>query len=100
MENRLETGQRIHGTVENQTIRQGEGRESPTTQEAVSEHQTTILEEALATPDPTVPIHRAQTDHLARAIAAIKALVVQETAEMNLVQPTNVETIQASLALR
>lgn len=74
-------GQIIHETAGNQTIRLRVGRRSPTTREADSEHQTTIPEEALATPDPTVPIHRVQTDHEVKVIEAIKALVVQETVE-------------------
>ena len=99
MENRLETGQTIHETVENQTIHPKEGRKSPTTREAGSEHQTTIPEEALATPNPTVPIHQAQTDHVVRAIAAIKAQTVQETAEFNSIQLARVKTTQASQVL-
>ena len=81
MGNHLEIGQIIHETVGSQTIRPKVDRESPTTQEVDSEHQTTTLEEGGATLDPTVPTHRAQTVHEGKATVAIKAQGVQETAE-------------------
>ena len=79
MGNHLEIGQIIHETVGSQTIRPKVDRESPTTQEVDSEHQTT-LEEGV-TQDQIVPTHRAQTVQEGRAIVAIKAQGVQETAE-------------------
>ena len=105
MENRQETGRTIHETVENQTIHPKEGRKSPTTREADSEHQTT--------PDPTVPTHRVQIVHEVnpavavkaqgvqevKATVAIKAQTVQETAEFNSIQLTRVKTTQASQVL-
>ena len=72
-------------TVENQTIRQGEGRESPTTPEAVNEHQTTTLAVEDGTPGPTgAAAIKAQVVHEGKATVvagAIKAQVVQETAD-------------------
>ena len=70
-------------TVENQTIRQGEGRESPTTPEAVNEHQTTTLAVEDGTPGPTgaaeaIKAQVVQEGKATGAAEAIKAQVVQE----------------------
>ena len=86
-------------TVENQTIRQGEGRENPTTPEAVNEHQTTTLAVEDGTPDPTAAAAiKAQVVQEGKATVvagAIKALVVQGIAEMKSVDSTREDDASA-----